>query len=321
MMTVAVQRFDRSAALIDGTVRMDNVLVLGVSAGRVGVDGVLNGTFDAAEMPLARYIFCKDQGDPITAVPVFPDRLMLHQYVYVRTDRGIEGPADLRGRRVLMPGYFITASFWHRARLKAEGGVGPREVEWFTTSPELDRRIRIPEGVKVTVASGGSRHGVERLVDGTADCVMTEDTIRVPPAQRHLVKHLDPNVYTLQRDWHKKTGFFPIVHVIVVRNESLKARPDFGRELCQAYDQARAHAYRVLQNERMTSLPFMRAILDEVVELCGDDPWSYGLERNRAELDTLLGYAHEEGYVRRRSTPEELFDPRSLEYAFTSRIS
>ena len=89
--------------------------------------GVLKGYFDAAEIPLARLAFVVDQGDPVKGVPVFPDRLFVQQYVYVRTDSDIRTLADLKGKKVHVPGYFITASFWHRALLK-EAGVDPNEV-------------------------------------------------------------------------------------------------------------------------------------------------------------------------------------------------
>ena len=319
MMTLAIQRFDRSAPLIDGTVPLDNVMVLHVPPARSGVTGVLQGTFEAAEVPLARYLFWRDQGEPLTAIPVFPDRLFLHQYVYTRPDSGINGLSDLRGRRVLVPQYFITASFWHRAALKEGCGILPHEIEWYTTGPERDERMRIPEGVKVTVRPG-PHLGLERLLDGTADCLMTEGTPTLPPSERHRLKRLHPDVHALQRDWYRRTGFHPIVHIIVVRKAALEARPDFGVELCRGYDLAKGHAYGLLQNERMTSLPFMRGILDETVEMFGDDPWPYGLERNRAEIERFLEYAHEQGFTRRHMSPEELFDERSLAYQFASRM-
>ena len=319
-MTLAVQNFDRSAALVNRTVTIENVTVLAVPPGTPGVLGVFTGAMDAAEVPVARYLSWKDRGEPLTAIPVFPDRLMLHQYIYARADAGVKGLADLRGKRVVTPGYYITASFWQREFLR-EAGVQPEEVQWVTTSPEAEpEHMPFPSGVNVSFEPGGNRLGVNHLLDGRAECAMTEGTLPVPPDQSDKIVRVIDDVHAVQRDWYAKTRFFPAVHVIVVREAALKARPQLGAEICQAYDQARAIAYRQIQNERMTSVPFMRGFADEMMELCGDDPWPYGVERNRAELEVLLGLAHGDGYTKRRLSVDELFDPESAKYEFVSRM-
>jgi len=317
--TVAIQTFDRTAALHNRTVEIDNVLVLYVLPG-TGVAGVLNGTFDVAEMPLAHYAFLRSIGAPFTAVPVFPDRLFLQQYVYTRPDTGIRSLQDLRGRRVLVPMYYMTASFWHRGTLKDDYGILPREIEWHTTSPERDSRMRLPEGVQV-VLSRGPHLGLERLLDGTTDCLMTEGTPVVPPAQRHNVVRVHTNVQDLQRDYFRRTGFHPIVHVIVVRQEAVTERPSLIEELCEAFDRAKQSAYYLLQNERTTGLPLMRTYLDETVDLFGDDPWPYGVEaRNRAELDQFLVYAHDQGLTERRLDADDLFEPPARNFEFRATM-
>lgn len=317
-MILGAQRFDRTAPLVAGNVPLGPVIAIHVPAGRPVVPGVLQGLFDAGEIPLARYVFVKDQGDPLTAVPVFPDRLFVQQYVYTRVDAGITALKDLRGRRVWVPGYFYTASFWHRAALLEEG-VAPEEVEWVIGAPELDERMRLPTGVRATVRPSANM-GMDLLLEGVVDCVMHEATPVVPAGQEGRVRRLHADVHTLQREFYRRTGFFPIVHVIAVRQSALEAWPDFGLELCRLYDEAKGHAYRTLQNERMTSLPFMRAYLDETIDLFGEDPWAYGLERNVQELETFLDYAHHQGLTRRRLGVEELFDPRSLTYTFKARM-
>jgi 4,5-dihydroxyphthalate decarboxylase len=319
-MVFAAQRFDRSAALIAGRVRLDNVLVIGVPGGRTAVQGLLGGAFDAAEVPLARYVFWRDQGAPISAIPVFTDRLFSYPYIYTRPDAGINSLADLRGRRVVIsPGYFSTPAFWHRAILQEEHDIQPQEIDWYTTGPDGDAAARIPADVKVTVAPG-SLLGVERLLDGTGDCLMTARTAAVPPDERHRVTRLLPDAHARQRQRYRETGCFPILHVVGIRNDALAKRPGLATELCRACDVSKSHAYHILQDERMTALPFMREYLDETVALCGDDPWPYGLERNRAELDTFLGHAHSQGLTRRRLAVDELFDQQAAAYQFKARM-
>jgi 4,5-dihydroxyphthalate decarboxylase len=317
--TIAIQQFDRTAALHTRTVAIDNALVLYVLPG-TGVTGLLNGTFDAAEMPLAHYAFLRSIGAPFTAIPVFPDRLFLQQYVYTRPDTGVRSLADLRGRRVLVPMYYMTASFWHRGILKDDYGILPRDVEWHTTSPERDPRMRLPEGVQV-VLSRGPHLGLERLLDGTTDCLMTEGTPIVPPDQRQNVVRVHSNVNETQRDYFQRTGFHPIVHVIVIRQDAVGERPAVLEELCDAFDQAKQSAYYLLQNERTTGLPLMRGYLDETVALFGDDPWPYGVgARNRAELDQFLVYAHDQGLTERRLDADDLFDPPARDFPFRATM-
>lgn len=319
-MRLAAQRWDRSAALIDGRVRIDNVLVIRVPGGRTTAEGLSSGAFDAAEIPLSRYVVWKEHGDPFTAVPVFTDRLFSYPYMYTRPDTGISSPADLRGRRVAVaPGYFSTPMFWHRAILQEEYGIRPADVEWYATAPEGDPRMQLPADVKLTVKRA-SILGLELLLDGTVDCLLAARTPFVPEGQEQRVRRVLADAHARQRDWYRRTGFFPILHLLVIRNDALSRRPSFGEEVCRAYDAAKQYAYHTLQDERMTALPFMRAFVDDMVELCGDDPWPYGLEPNRAVLDKFLQYALAQGLTRRRLTVEELFDPRAASYAFTARM-
>ena len=318
-MNLGVLRFDRTAALIDGRIGADNVNVINVPGGKAGVQGFLGGSLDAADIPFARYVFLKSIGEPITAIPVFTDRLFQHQYIYTRTDTGIDGLGDLRGRRVMCaPSYFSTPSFWHRAMLQEEHGIEPHEIEWFAAFPESGG-MRLPENVKVT-HSPASMLGLERLLDGTVDCLMTARTAFVPEAHRNLVKRVIPDVMERQRAWVADTGYFPNLHVVAVHKKALEVRPGFAEELCRAFDQSKDLAYRLLQDERMTSLPFMRAYLDDTVATWGDDPWPYGLEKNRSLLDRFLQYAHVQGLTESRLAVDALFDNPASGFAFKARM-
>ena len=320
LMKVAAQRFDRSAALFSRTVQSPHIHFIHVPPGTTGVNAVQEpGIFDAAEMPLARYVFLKDQNDSFTAVPVFPDRLMIHQYVYTRKDTGIKTMSDLRGKNVLLTGFWVTASFWHRAILNEEYGISTNEINWHVTGPELDHRQTYPSGLNIQVTPGPFQ-GMELLLEGKVDALMTESSPPMSKEAQESVTRVIPDVFQVQRRWVAQNKFHPIVHLIVVRKEAIEKWPDFGFEICKAYDEAKKQAYLSLQNERYTSLPFMREYLDDALESSGDDPWAYGLNANKAELAKFLELAQTQGMTKRKVAIDELFDLRSLEYQFKARL-
>jgi len=150
---------------------------------------------------------------------------------------------------------------------------------------------------------------------------MTEGTPQVSPADRERVVRLHPDAPAVQRDFFRRTGFHPIVHIIVLRREAVDRRPTVLDELCEGFDRAKQSAYALLQNERTTGLPLMRSYLDETLELFGDDPWPYGLDgRNGAELDRFLEDAHKQGLTEKRLSVEELFDAPARQFRFRSRM-
>lgn len=316
-MNVGVLHFDRTTALLDGRVRLGNVNFINVPGGKVGVEGFINGALDAADIPFARYVFWKASGLPITAIPVFTDRFFQHQYIYTRPDTGINGLGDVRGRRVMCaPSYFSTPSFWHRALLQEDAAIGPQEVEWFSAFAE-PKGLKAP--VKVTHAPA-SMLGVERLLDGTVDVLMTARTAHVPADQAHAIKRVIPDAWERQRDWAKRTGYFPIAHVLAIHNKALEARPSLAAELCGAFDDSKNIAYRILQDERMNALPLMRGYLDDTVAIWGDDPWPYGRERNRAQIAKFLQLGHEQGLTSRCLSVDELFDNPAANHQFRARM-
>jgi 4,5-dihydroxyphthalate decarboxylase len=319
-MNLAGLRFDRSAAIVDGRIKITNVNVMNVPGGKAAINGLLGGAFDAAEVPWARYVSWMANGAKLRAVPIFTDRLFQHEYIYTRSDTGITRLDDLRGRRVICaPSYYATPSFWHRALLKDEAGILPHEIEWHAVAREADE-MKLPAGVTIKL-SPATILGLERLLDGTADALMTARTPLVPPGEEHRIRRVLADAAQRQRAWYSKTGFFPLLHVIAVREEALKARPSFGEELCAAYDAAKQYYYNVLQDDRMTGLPLMRSYLDDAVAVGGDDPWPYGIERNRKELDRFLDLAHGDGLTARRLNIEEIFDTRACAYQFQSRMT
>jgi 4,5-dihydroxyphthalate decarboxylase len=273
--------------LLDGTVKIDGVAVVPHAA--KSVDGnsraMLAGGFDVAEMSLATFARAKDQGAPLIGLAVFPGRRFVQPGVAARPGAGIKTPADLAGRRVALPQYWLTSSVWHRGVLHSRYGVAPETVEWVSTVIERGE-ARFPPGVRVTVKEGAKIP--ELLKSGEIDAAL------VP---RPLTEYcLFADVAAAQRAYFAETGTYPIMHFIVMREEV----SDLAPALMGAFARAKASA-------APPEPPIQGMSTEAGVAALGGDPWPYGLAKNRDVLDTFLGYAHDQGLVQKRQSVDALF--------------
>ena len=82
-----------------------------------------------AEIGFSPYLIALSRGvPPYVAVPAFLSRMFRHSAVYIRTDRGITGPADLKGKRVGVPEYQMSAVMWYRGFLQDEYEIGAAAI-------------------------------------------------------------------------------------------------------------------------------------------------------------------------------------------------
>ena len=326
-MKLALSRYDRTAALLDGSIVMEDVEVMPQPGPFKDIfaawDAVLSGEMDAVEIPLGGYVLWRDKGHPVTGIPVFPDKLFVQQYIYVLRDSDVKSLADLRGRKVCVPQYNMSSSFWHRDTLKDDYGITPQEIHWVTLMNEA-WPSGTPEGVTVELVrpeTGPRYSGIDLMVNGTVDCVLHEGVPKMTSEEAPKVKRIHDDVHTVQRDYYKRTGFHVPTHLVIARDESLARRPDLGEVICEGFDRAKAEVYAMLGDERRVSLPLMRHYIEETVELFGNDPWSDGFEDNRPVLEKFLELAVDQGLSKKRFTPEELFDKRASAYKFKARMT
>lgn len=273
---------------------------------------MLRGDFDCAEMSFSTYIIKVAQNDmPFTAIPVFPSRTFRHSAIYINRKAGIASPRDLIGRRVGVPEYQMTAAVWARGMLQHEYDVSPDSISWVTGGLKEPGRkpmisVSIP-GVEIKHSDDKSLNSM--LLDGEIDAIIAP---QVPPAMRNGhpdIGYLFPNYVQLEQAYFKKTGIFPIMHVVVLRNELFQTHPWVAVSLYQAFEQARRNCMETLNIEEPlpVSVPWIHEYVKSIHELMGENYWSYGIENNRQVIEAICQYTFEQGVAPRKVMIEELF--------------
>lgn len=263
--------------------------------------------FDASELSLASYIIARSMGRPLIAIPVFPARAFRHSYVFVNTKSGITEPKDLEGKRVGIAEFQQTATVWMRGILREEYGVRLEKIQWLLWEEHGRMDIALPKQYQVDHVPAQGRPD-EMLISGELDAII-HATIFPSLLSASSVRRLFPNYKIVEAEYYRKTGIFPIMHTVAMREELWNDCPWIAVSLYKAFEQAKAIAYRRLddKNAYNISMVWFREPLMEQREILGDDPWAYGLKRNRNVVDTLKRYLFEEGLIPNKMPIENLF--------------
>jgi 4,5-dihydroxyphthalate decarboxylase len=276
--------------------------------------------FDVSEMSMGSYMIRRAKGiEDLVAIPVFPSRMFRHSYYYVNANSGITRPEELKGRTMSVPEYQITAAIWMRGILEHDYGVAPKDMRWFSgglfTPGRVEKQhITLPEGVVLESIPEG-RTLSEMIATGEVDSMMSA---RAPLTFRDVtdrVRRLFPNFREVERDYFTRTKLFPIMHTVVIKREVVERHPWVAMNLYKAFIGAKDEFQSSLKDDSAMRLmlPGMIADLEEAEDLMGKDFWPYGLEPNRHVLETLMGYAQEQGLLERPLVLDDLFAPETLE--------
>ncbi len=265
--------------------------------------------FDAAEVSCSSYMIALDQGvSNSTAIPVFLHRRFRHGFMFINTSKGITKPSDLIGRKVGVKQFQATAIVWMRGILESEYGVPARSIEWV---PELDETIEFtsPPGLKITKLSHNET--VEGLLaEGRLDACLHPDLIKPLVQKDPRVARLFPNWKQEEIAYWNKTGIFPIMHVLAIKQEIVDRYPWLPINLYHAFNESKRLAMKRMENPRITPLVWYREAWEEQEEIVGNDPWEYGAsKRNINNINTVAGYAYNSGLTKRRFTFDDLFVP------------
>ena len=308
-LTFACGDYDTHKALQDGRVKPDGIdltILTDMDSSTRHWRFLRNREFDIAECSCSSYIVARGQGLPFRAIPVFPHRRFRHGFVFINTKKGIAKPADLIGKKIGVKSFQVTAVHWLRGILESEYGVPHKSLDWYA---ELDEDIEFvpPPGLKLT-RLGHSQSVETMLAEGALDAVLHSDLIEPFLAKDPRVARLFPDHKAEEIAYFRKTGIFPIMHVVAIRAEIVEAHPWIAINLYNALERAKALAMQRMENPRMVPLAWQREAWEEQLDVLGPDPWENGLTpRNRNTLETLVRYSHEQGLTARLMPLDELF--------------
>jgi 4,5-dihydroxyphthalate decarboxylase len=320
--TIACGNYDLTAAIRDGRVKVEGCAVtyLPLYPEEIFFRAFRYQEFDVTELSFSSFLRTVSAGtSAYVGIPAFVSRIFRHSGIYIRTDAGIRSPADLRGKRIRLPEYQITAVVWMRGMMQHEYGVSPSEIHWRSGGQEQPgREERTPlkpiKGLDLKPI-GHDQTLVGMLRDGELDALFTA---RAPSSfvngEPHIAR-LFPDTRRAEQAYYKKTGLFPIMHLIGIRKSLLEQYPWLATSVYKAFCEAKALAMADLRdvNALMVTLPWLEAETNETMAVMGQDFWKYGVQENMPEIEALAGYAFEQGLTERKVGVEELFARATFE--------
>ena len=320
--TIVAGEMDRMAAIKDGRVKVEgcDVTFIPMEPEEVFFRAFRYAEFDCCELSFSSHMRVTSQGKSnYVGIPAFVSRVFRHSGFYIRTDRGIEKPEDLRGRLVGTPEYQMTAPVWMRGILDDEYGIKSNEIRWRSGGQEeagRDERtpFEAPQGLDLEPIPEDSTL-VEMFESGELDALTTA---RAPSSYilgKPNIDRLFPDFRTAETEYYRKTRMFPIMHLMGVRKDLAEAHPWLAGSLYKAFVEARNVAYQDIAKTAALPivLPWVNAEVRDTIDLMGPDFWRYGIEECRHEIEALARYSYNDGLSEKLIKPEDLFAESTFE--------
>jgi 4,5-dihydroxyphthalate decarboxylase len=317
-LTLACWDYDRTRPLMDRRVEPAGIdLDIQVLRPRQAFQRMLDDNeFQVSELSLASYTALKSRGAcPFVAIPVALSKIFRHSCIYVRTGAGIDKPEDLRGKRVGTSQYSSTGLVFMRGMLQHDYGIASEDMHWFmgglntfVEKPLIP--LNLPPKIKLDfLDKGQTLEGMFAAgeLDALLSLYIPNLFLRGSPG----IARLFPDYRQVEQEYYRRTGIFPIMHTVVVREDVHRAHPWVAASLYQAFCAARDLAVDGLYDTDAlrVALPWLISHVEETRAVFGNDFWAYGLEPNRPTWEAIGRYVHEQGLAPRPVAPEELFVP------------
>jgi len=309
-LTLACWDYDRTLPLMDGRVRPEGIdlNVVCLPPEETFWRQVRHREFDVSEFSLAYLTHFRSESPwEYVGIPVFLSRMFRQSCMYINTAAGVQRPEDLAGKTVGVPAYQMTATVWLRGLLQHEHDLAPGRIRWVYSREDIFP-WNPPAGLSLQRIQPGQT--LDAMLE--AGEIAALFTARKPPSLLRGSPHvarLFPDYRAVEEDYFRRTGFFPIMHTVILRNEIQAKHPWVAQSLFKAFDEARRLCYREMEDATALkyTLPWLLDDVERMQRLMGKDFWPYGLGPNRKTLEALVQYTYEQGLAGRPLSIEELF--------------
>ncbi|MGD0024310.1 MAG: ABC transporter substrate-binding protein [Xanthobacteraceae bacterium] len=312
--------YDRFQPLLSGEVRIEGANLVPMTSRwplEIFSRMLTHNEFDVAEMSITHaFVLTAAQRANFVVLPIFPSRAFRHGFIFINRKAGIQVPKDLEGKTIGIQGHQATAAVWIRGILRKEHNVAFDDVNWVEggvnhrglkggsaamlrpNRPISVRRIRDDQMLS------------EMLATGEIDALINPE---IPDSLKTSadVERLFPGYHALEREYYRRTGVFPIMHVLVMKRELHEQHRWLASSIFRACQAAKMLALKQAHYSGALAymLPWLHESLEELDELFGDDPWPYGLQSNRQTLETYAQILLDEGFLSAPARIEDIFVP------------
>ena len=313
--TLACALYDRMQALYTGAVQVEGIdlnFMVEDFPRRLFDSEMTQQQFDVCEMSTSDYITKVDSGNsPFVAIPVFPSKCFRHNIITINRKSGIKEPKDLQGRRVGVMRFTMTAAVWQRGHLENDYAVDLKSIHWVEGSVNSKGShgvpTIIPPGFNVEINHSDFSLS-ELLEQGKIDAIIGTHLPASLKTNPDVVR-LFPNYKEVEIEYYKRTGIFPIMHLIVIKKKLYDAHPFVAKSLFNAFESSKKAALLRMKNYSALRymLPWMTDEIDQLEEVFGEDPWTYGLETNSATINTMMKFMVQQGMIKKALSMDDLF--------------
>ncbi len=269
--------------------------------------------FDIAEMSLSSFIMAVDREPdiPLVGLPIFPRRFFTAGQVYVSAKSGIETPADMNGRKIGVHAFQVTMSVLGKGDLKLDYGVDWRTIHWYCMRAELVP-VDLGSDVKVGVIGADKDIG-NMLCDGEIDALISPQPRKSMLARPADYRRLFPDVRAEEKRYFNTHGYWPIMHLMVMKKSLAEQFPQMPKKLIGIFDDAKRQAYQYYDDSNFSVMADARLALESERQDFGADIWPNGFSANKKNLDRFIGYSHDQRLIQSPYPAERLFHPSTID--------
>ncbi len=266
-----------------------------------------------SEMSFAKFSAQVSEDNPdIIGLPVFASRVFRLSSIYVNPTKGIKTAADLKGKRIGVPEWAQTAAVYTRGWLQHDAGVPLTSIDWVQAGTEDVGRtekvsLNLPKGLNLTQVNDKTLS--DMLVTGELDAIFTASIPRPFEAGNQNMVRLFRDYREEEENYFKRTGVFPIMHVIAMRRDILNEYPWLARNLYLAFDASKKRAVKRMLDGGASRypIPWLFDQAEKMRALFKGDFYPYGIDENRTTLEAFLTWSFEQGIAKKLMKPEDIF--------------